>query len=286
MDIHPTPTETVEAGTVRVSVRVAARVERVWLAILDPERLRRWFGDLDAPWQLCTAGRIEFGDGDFFVVTPTEIVAPRLLAFEWSFLGVGPVQQIRWSVTANPDGAEVVVADTDPARNAAEADQMVAGWTDFLSRLAGYLATGTATRYGWRSDIDGSVDLPASLAPLRSDNIYRWLPVASDGFAPRWFFIIDDEGPRRFQIEDWQLQSDKKLTFSVAIPDTSAETTCTVAAEPAPDGQIRLRFAHSGWDQLGLPGDRSRLLRRRFVATWIAALEQAKSLGPAADGRR
>ena len=281
MDLHPPASlvATVEAGTVRVGIRVPAPVERAWLALLDPAKLRQWFGELDTPWRVGSTGRIEFGDGDFFVVTPTEIVAERLLAFEWSFLGVGPVQQIRWKITAKSDSAaELIVEDTDPARTAAEADQMVAGWTDFLSRLVTYLGMGVPTRYAWRADIDGSADLPVGFRPLCIDTIYRWLPVASDGFNPRWFFIVDDEGPRRFPVENWRLQLDWELTFSIAIPDAASDTTCTVALEPATGQTRRLRFAHTGWARLGLPSERGRALRRRFAATWIAALNQARNL--------
>jgi uncharacterized protein YndB with AHSA1/START domain len=284
MDRHPAPTATVEEGTVRVGVSVPAPIERAWLALLDPDRLRLWFGELDAPWQLGQTSRIEFGDGDFFVVTPTEIVTEQLLAFEWRFLGVGPLQQIRWTLTAKPHAAEVVVEDADPARSAAEADQMVAGWTDFMSRLAGYLATGVATRYGWRRDIDGSVDLPEAFRPLRMDTIYRWMPVASDGFKPRWFFIVDDEGPRRFPIEEWHLDLDKKLIFSVAIPDATLDTACTVALEATAGRLSRMRVSHTGWDRLSLPDQRGHALRRRFAAAWVAALDQAKNLASVVDG--
>ena len=286
MDIDRTLSATVSAGIVRVGVDVATSAEEVWSALVEPSRLSRWFGELDEPWQSGRVGQIDFGDGDFFVVKAIEIVPARLLAFEWSFLGVGPVQQIRWEVTARAGQTHVAVEDADPTRSAAEADQMVDGWTDFLSRLVGYLVTGAVTRYDWRADIDGSTDLPAGLAPLHMDHVYRWLPVASDGFEPRWFFIVDDEGPRRFRIDDWALQSGRKLTFSVVIPDAEVVTACTVETLQVSDEQIRLRFAHTGWDRLGLPGDRGRQLRRRFAATWIAAMEQAKSLGSVADGQR
>ncbi|MGH3829132.1 MAG: SRPBCC family protein [Pseudonocardiaceae bacterium] len=247
----------------------------------DPASIGKWFGDLDQPWMVARTGRIDFGDGDFFVVTPTEIAEPEFIEFEWSFLGVGPVNRIRWTISSQAEGSTITVEDSDPDRTPAEADQMVAGWADFFGRLRRFLVTGEPERYDWRDDIDGSVNLPeGDFVPLAKDSLYRWLPIASDGFAPRWFFVVDDDGPRRFRVENWNLESNG-LTFSVEIPNASASTSCTVEVEAIAHG-TRLRFAHQGWRSLGLSDGHSRALRRRFTATWIAALEQAQGMATAA----
>jgi uncharacterized protein YndB with AHSA1/START domain len=274
---------TVGSGIVQVVIRVDASIDAVWLALSDPVRIEQWFGDLEAPWMVGRTSRIDFGDGDFFVATATEIVEPTLLEFEWSFLGVGPINRIRWTVSARPDGAEITVEDVDPDRTPAEADQMVAGWTDFFGRLRRFLVTGERERYEWREEIDGSVTLPqGEFAPLETDSLYRWLPIASDGFRPRWFFIVDDEGPQRFQLENWNLESNR-LSFSVQIPNATGSTSCTVEIEAIANG-TRLRFVHTGWRSLGLPDGRSRALRRRFAATWIATLERAQDLAAPSSG--
>jgi uncharacterized protein YndB with AHSA1/START domain len=272
---------TVDSGVVRVVIRVDESIDAAWSALSDPTKIEKWFGDLDQPWMVARTGRIDFGDGDFFVVTATEIVEPHLIEFEWSFLGVGPINRIRWTVSARPEGAEIAVEDSDPDRTPAEADQMVAGWTDFFGRLQRFLVTGEPERYQWREDIDGSVTLPAGdFAPLETDSLYRWLPIASDGFRPRWFFTIDDEGPQRFRVEHWNLESNR-LTFSVEIPNATGSTSCTVEVE-ATANSTRLRFVHTGWRSLGLPDSRSRVLRRRFAAAWVTTLERAQDLAAAA----
>lgn len=276
---------TVDSGVVRVVIRVDESIDAVWSALSDPARIGKWFGDLDQPWLVARTGRIDFGDGDFFVVTATEIVEPHLIEFEWSFLGVGPINRIRWTVSARPDGAEIAVEDSDPDRTPTEADQMVAGWTDFFGRLQRFLVTGEPERYEWREDIDGSVNLPkGDFAPLETDSLYRWLPIASDGFRPRWFFTVDDEGPQRFRIENWKLESNR-LTFSVEIPNATGSTSCTVEVE-AIANSTRLRFMHTGWRALGLPDGRSRALRRRFAATWVATLERAQDQAAAPPSGR
>jgi uncharacterized protein YndB with AHSA1/START domain len=280
---NPSPTAAVDAGTVRVRIRVSRAPEVAWLALTDPQRVAKWFGRMDAPWLVGRAGAIDFGDGDFFAVTATEVVDGKLVEFEWSFLGVGPAGRIRWIVNTLPTGCEVMVEDHDPNRTPAEVDQLVAGWTDFFERLQSYLETGRATRYEWREDIDGSVELPATgFRPLGEDTIYRWLPIATDGFGPRWFFVVDDEGPRRFRVDGFTRRSDREVTFTVEVPEAATPTRCRVAVEQARSGH-RLLFSHTGWRAIGLPDGRSRLLRQRFAASWIAALQHARELAGAAD---
>jgi uncharacterized protein YndB with AHSA1/START domain len=274
---HGTLIATAQDRTVRVRIRVRLAPEVAWLALTDPAAVGMWFGQMNSPWLVGRAGRIEFGDGDFFEVTATEIVEGKHVEFEWRFLGIGPVEQIRWTVAALPVGAEITVEDRSAIRTPAEVDQMVAGWTDFFRRLERYLATGEATRYDWREDIDGSAELPPTgFEPLHPDVIYRWMPIATDGFQPRWFFVIDDEGPRRFQVDDFDLR-DTQLTFSVEIPEAAGRTHCRVGVEQVGSSR-KLLFSHTGWRALGLSDSRSRMLRKRFADSWVASLKLARGL--------
>ncbi|MEU4445538.1 SRPBCC domain-containing protein [Actinosynnema sp. NPDC050801] len=270
-------------SAVRVRTRVERSVEATWRALVDPLEVTRWFGELERPWQVGRENRVDFGDGDFFTATAVEIVDRRRLDFEWSFLGLGPVARIRWSVTVLPDGTEVEVVDREPDRTPAEVDQMVAGWTDFFERLERYLRTGENTRYGWREDIDGSVDLPRAAFPvLERDELYRWLPVATDGFEPSWFFVVDDQGPRRFRLTEWRAEPDR-VNFSVEVPGARRPTSCTVTVEHLANAD-RLAFSHSGWGATGLPDRRAHELRRRFAATWTAALRKAGDIARNGNG--
>lgn len=273
-------TRAAPARPVRVQIRTGLPISAVWPALTDPDRLGMWFGDLHPPWRPGGTGRIEFGDGDFFAVTTHDLLAPALIRFEWSFLGVGPPQQIEWRVGEVAGGTAITVTDSDPSRSPAEVEQMRAGWTDFLDRLGGYLATGERTRYSWREEIDGSADLPAGASPLREDLLYQWLPIASDGFSPRWFFVVDADGPRRFAIKEWQVTEPTSITFAIEIPGAENPTRCQVVLEP--EGK-RLRFCHTGWRDLGLSDRVSQELRGRFAATWTAALAAVRELG-AGDG--
>lgn len=260
---------------VRVMATTESPVEAVWQALIDPLKLSGWFGDLDRPWQVGMPTRVDFGDGDFFTATAVEIVDRRHVEFEWSFLGVGALSRVCWAPTVLPSGTEIEITDVEPSRTPAESAQMVEGWTDFADRLVRYLATGRPTRYGWREQIDGSVDLPSGADPLA--DMYRWLPIASDGFGPHWFFVVDEEGPRQFEIVSWS-SLPTGLRFGVKVPDARMDTSCEVNVDRVPGG-TRLSFIHTGWRALGLPSERVRRLRSRFAATWTAALREAAARG-------
>jgi uncharacterized protein YndB with AHSA1/START domain len=270
------PSGIVDGDSIRVRLRTGCDADRVWLAMRDPARLSLWFGDLDRPWQRGGVGRVDFGDGDFFDVVTRDVVEGRLIDFDWSFLGLAPTARIRWTLTSLPDGTEITVADHQADRTPAEVDELVAGWTDFWERLGRFLDTGHTSRYGQRDEIDGGVVLPCDAAPLNPCTIHRWLPVASDGLNLRWFFVIDEDGPRRFRLTDWQAGPDQ-VTFSVEIPGADRPTSCSLRVEPVAQRQ-RLSFSQTGWGRLGLSDSRVRLLRRRFTTTWVEALERAREL--------
>ncbi|MFC3448574.1 SRPBCC family protein [Amycolatopsis speibonae] len=256
-----------ERGTVVVRIRDEAPVERSWRALRDPVEIVRWFGELDRPWLAGRSGRIDFGDGDFFDFTTIEVVEDKRIEFTWSFLGVGSVARITWATRPLPGGSEITVEDRDPQRTASEAAQLMAGWTDFFERLGGYLATGEPTRYDWRGDIDGSVDLPGTFDPLEHEMLTRWLPMATDGFAPRWFFVVDDEGPRRFRIESWNAENADELAFRIALGEGEPETACQVRVDEVPGGRrcrpVELRERPSRAIRLSEHGFRIPPLHRR-----------------------
>ncbi|GGK76531.1 SRPBCC family protein [Mangrovihabitans endophyticus] len=265
------------SGAVRVGVRCACGRDRAWQALHDPAGLSRWFGDLTPGWSPGCRGRIEIGDGDFFDLSVEELAEADHLAFRWRFLGLGAQSHVRWLITDRPDGSEVTVEDRQPGRTPAETDAMIAGWTDFLGRLARHLRTGETSRYGIRDEIDGTVDLPDAVAdPLDPGVVHRWLPIATDGFVPRWFFIVDSDGPRRFRLDDWTDAADE-VTFRLAIPQAARPTSCAIRVTRAGAGR-RLSFVHAGWCRLDLPEHRARQLRRRFTATWVSAVAHARDL--------
>ena len=267
-------------GTVRVSVDVRRPVHAVWAALTDSDELRQWFGAVDPPMRAGCRTRVDFGDGDFFDVSVIGMTAP-VVELEWSFLGVGTPHRVLWTADKQSAGTRVTVVDRDPGRGPAAAAGMVDGWSDFLLRLRGYVETGEPTRYDWRGDLDGEIDLSAPLDPLAPGVLLRWLPVATDGDRPSWFFIVDADGPRRFPVSDWSLDPVGTLTFAVALdPGGDALTRCTVESTLTFSGR-RLSFRHTGWRETELPLHRVRGLRSRFAHTWRAALGSVGDLSAA-----
>jgi uncharacterized protein YndB with AHSA1/START domain len=221
---------------VRVASTLPLPPAAVWSAITEPDRIARWLGDLAAPMRAGTAVRLDFGDGDFFDIAVDEVRRGEMVAFRWRFLGVGPESEVRWWLGTPGDGTTLTVDDRCPGRPASEAAQLRAGWLDFLDRLATYLLTGESARYRWRDVIDGGVDLPAGQwLPLRNATVTDWMPVAAESTQPRWFFIVDNDGPRRFSIRDWHLIADESVRFGVAVPRARTATRCDVQAIPTDD---------------------------------------------------
>jgi uncharacterized protein YndB with AHSA1/START domain len=263
-------------GAVQVSIRSPLPPEQVWPALCEGNRLAQWFGDVDRPWQAGQPVRLDFGDGDFFTVNPVAVVAGEAITFEWNFLGVGPTAQVRWRLRAVPGGSEVTVEDEQTDRSPAETDELMSGWTDFLQRLSRHLTTGERTRYDTRDDIDGSIAVAGPATNLIApETIHRWLPIASDGFVPRWFFIVDDDGPRRFRMDGWQPVPDG-VEFTVELSDVDTTTARVWVRQSG--AEAYLGFRHTGWARLCLPDRQARLLRRRFTMAWIAALRSARDL--------
>ncbi|MEX2627027.1 MAG: SRPBCC domain-containing protein [Ilumatobacteraceae bacterium] len=288
-------------GTVRVRVDVAGPVTAAWAALTRSEQLARWFATVEPPLRPGGRSRADFGDGDFFDLAVVGMAPPTELELDWSFLGLDPPHRVRWTVSRRPGGARVEVVDRDPRRPPREAAEMVGGWSDFLERLRGHLATGESTRYVVRNELDGAVDLPSTCGdPLADEAVLRWLPVATDGRSPSWFFVIDGQGPRRFPLSEWSLDPGRVLTFAVAVgvgdgdgdgvgdgdgdgAHATLPTRCTVSVTATPDGR-RLAFRQTGWAATGLPARRARQLRGRFADAWSASLRTARELHASRTG--
>jgi uncharacterized protein YndB with AHSA1/START domain len=255
------------AGTVEVSIDIARDPAEVWEAVSEPGRLGEWFGAVDGPLTAGTPVRVDFGDGDFFVMSVRRVEPPRTLEFSWRFLGVGPADEITWKVEDTGTGSRFSVVDTEPDRDEQGVAELTEGWRDFVGRLRAHVETGMTTRYGWRSEIDGSVDLRPGLSPEE-------LPVFSGTAGRRRFEIDDGKPPGSFAIDDWKPSGDREVRFNVRIPGAVTPTNGMIRIERTAAGD-RLYFRHSGWTDLGLGDEHAQELRSRFAGAWIAALRTA-----------
>jgi uncharacterized protein YndB with AHSA1/START domain len=266
------PSAAVEAGTVVVRVRVPEPPERVWPLLSEPAGLAGWLGTVGPGWP--ARARIELDEADHAEVRVRSWVPGASIVLQWRYLDLGDAALVRWSLAAAESGTEITFTDHDPGRGRAEHGERLGEWSDLAARLAARLATGEPQR-DTPDAVTASVELPGGLGDLfTAATLPRWLPVAGeDERRPRWFFIVDADGPRRFPLTDWYAQ-DLAVTFSVAVPGTVRRTECRVTGEPEPAG---LAVTHTGWSRLGLPDRRARLLRHRFAATWTASLTLARA---------
>jgi uncharacterized protein YndB with AHSA1/START domain len=274
-------------GCVAVSINLNHPADEAWRALTEKERLEMWFG---TPSDSLTAGggpvRIDFGDGDFFLVERRDAGPERLVEFDWRFLGLGPASHLRWEVRPTAGGSQVAVRDHADDRDQETVRELTEGWQDFLGRLARYLDTGRSARYDCRSEIDGAIDLPPTADGLLWEpQLPAWLPVVTDEQRGRSFQIADSGVPQRFEITDWR-NDGAALGFQVLIPGAAGLTSAAVRLRQMPHG-IRLSFRHTGWHDLGLGTERVRQLRARFAAGWVTALGKAGQVsGLAVTGAR
>lgn len=273
------PTE----GEVRVSIHTAAPPERAWRALTDPGVVARWFAELRGALRPGEGARFDFGDGDFFAVETLEVDPPYALRYAWRFLGTGPRDTISWEVVPENGGSRVAVLDEEPGRTREAAAALREGWLDFTSRLERHLETGEDTRYDWRRDLDGSVELATPLERARGlvlerGALSRWLPLEGatleDG--ARWR-VDDGAEPASLTVAGVQEDPSGEVRFRLSHPGWMHPTECTIALHPRGDGAL-LVFGHQGWEEISADPAESRRQRCRLAGSWVAALSRARAL--------
>jgi uncharacterized protein YndB with AHSA1/START domain len=264
---------------VTMTLRAPVPAGDAWRAITSPPQLRRWLGTL---WSVPAVGvttRLDFGDGDFFVLGVERLEAPRTFEYDWRFHGISPSSRITWTVRPVDECAcEVVVRDRQQGRPRDESLILAAGWADFLERLTRFLATGTWSRYDWRSEVEVSVELAVPLAAARSlldeDRQAEWLPLSGHGLVAGTTLAVEGESPLR--IDDLDRLDEDTMRFAVGGPERGGATRCQVQLRARTQG-VLLEVRHAGFRELALDEGQRKLLRAHVARTWVAALERARA---------
>lgn len=124
-----TPTLSTTAGgrsVLRMERRLAHPPERVWPALLEPERLATWF-PTTVTIEPRVGGAVEYGFGG--PGTVTDLDPPRLVAYTWE------TDHLRWELSADGTGSLLVLVHTFDDR--AGAASFAAGWDGCLDALDG-----------------------------------------------------------------------------------------------------------------------------------------------------
>lgn len=269
-------------GTVQVSVFVPAACESVWTAITRRDHIRKWFGDISDDLKSSGTFRLDFGDGDFFEIDNIELQPKSALRHQWRFLGTGPRNAIAWSIEPDNGGVRVTVTDREDSRSAATVEELTEGWTDFLRRLQVYIASGQNTRYTWRRQFDGSIELaaPAKAAAgrlLGSDDRLAWLPWSGGVVSEALVRIGDSREPNQFWIRDVIRPSPLALKFALGCSQWQAATPCEIAIQPRPSGSL-LVVSQADWEDISADDAERSVQRHRFGELWIEALRRAATL--------
>jgi uncharacterized protein YndB with AHSA1/START domain len=269
-------------GVVRVSVLVPGTPEDAWRVLTERDSVACWFGDLSETLRPGGTHRLDFGDGDFFAVDNVVLDPPHRLAYCWRFLGTSPMDSIAWSIEPEGDACCcVTVADTEPSRTPAGCDEMIEGWTDFLQRLQDHCVTGQNTRYAWREEFGGSIELAVgpqgAVERLFSPaGQHHWLPWSGDSIASGAIVtMMDGAEPTRFRIGNVE-KSLATLRFTLTSSAWRAATDCRIELQPWPSGSL-LVIAHTGWPAIDTRAAEQATQRARFSTLWIEALRRAKA---------
>jgi uncharacterized protein YndB with AHSA1/START domain len=273
----PTPGSNLPRGTVQVSVLVPVSINDAWSALTRRDVVAQWFGDLSESLNPGGPYRLDFGDGDFFEITDVDPVAPNRLSYCWRFLGTGPKDAISWSINPSAGQCSVTVTDTEDGRAHDAIEEMTEGWTDFLHRLQVYCATGQKSRYGWRKEFSGSIELPVQATMafdtlLDADRLRHWAPWSGDALTPgARVTMTDNRQPAQLTIGAVDRTGPLSLRFTLTCRDWNGDTECSLQIESRPHGAL-LMISHVGWQGISSHESEQAAQRARFGTLWEQAL--------------
>jgi uncharacterized protein YndB with AHSA1/START domain len=261
----------------------------VWQAIVDPAKMAKWLGvcsgDLTAAGRSCL---IDFEDGEFFFILPTDVTQGHELTYITRWLGIGHATQVTWRLTAAGSGTQIEVIEI--ALNPAWDWQTWngGGWPGILDQLAAYLRTGRSWRWPWRRmgpyvQIELPVSVFAAWDQLFSQNgLKYWLLAMSGSIQPGASLPImmgDASGTLEMNVE-MVVQPGQMppsfmpfLTYRLKRPAWGCELPGRIWLEPAGWGKCHLQAFHMNWE--GLPGDLQLSERKILTGYWAEAAKRA-----------
>lgn len=257
-----------------LSVELGCSPHRAWSALTDPPTAAAWIGRLEKP--IAAVGqelRLWVGPSDVYGVWVDDLAPPERLYLTMAHLYVeNPTSLLFGLRPVGPSRTVVALTigscDRTPAHIARE--RML--WTERLDALARIVAGDTPYEHMDTFTLEARLPSP-TWAALHPANLTRWIPldVASHR---RGFFIIDEDGPRRFPILSWRERYDEELTLDIGTGPQQEPTTACITAQ-SNDDHVSLRIVHNGWATLPFGGEEVLSLRGRFLSCWQEALRIA-----------
>jgi uncharacterized protein YndB with AHSA1/START domain len=271
------------SGKTEVTIALNVSATDIWQALTEPATVSRWFGMLTSPLRPGGSSRLDFGDGDFFELESIQLIPPHRLQYDWRFLGIGPLDHITWRIEPNSSGCLLAVIDSEVERSYETVQLLKEGWQDFIQRLERFLATGESTRYDWRREFDGSIELPAPsqvawevlLAPQMQA---QWLPLAGSVLGEGTSITLADGiEPSELEIINVVRKAPISVSFQLCHTRWLNPTSCTLELSTRSNSAL-LTIQHLDWEGISSCSDDQLQQRRRFCACWIKVLRGARRL--------
>jgi hypothetical protein len=177
----------------------------------------------------------------------------------------------------------VKVTDTEPERTRKAALELRKGWLDFTKRLKIFFQKGKPTRYAWRHDLDGSIELPGSINHIW-DHLFEtraqalWLPLEESSLADGAEFVVGDGAESsRLRLADVVSQPPFGISFRLTYGGWLNSTQCRLELIPRKNDTL-LYVSHNNWEAIHPDEEYQKHQRRRFCELWIDTLKRARHL--------
>jgi uncharacterized protein YndB with AHSA1/START domain len=275
-------------SSVEHSVQLPSDAATVWRMLADARLAQTWWGRLEASiTHVAQELTISTGSSSVYRIWIDSIVPGRILEFTSAYLGVSPVSSVRFEVLGSGP-VRLRVTEALESADAATVHQVRRLWQHRFDRLAAALPQVASAAFDSRGARAAAGDGPAPIAditvrctldrpgwrPLHRAVLGDWLPLSGPAWPPRWFYVVDSEGPRPFPIIRMRVHFDDLIAFGIeavpGCPPTEAEVAVT-----ARSASLELQVRHTGWSELDLDAQMREVLRDRFLATWQHTLRRA-----------
>lgn len=276
---------------------IPAASSRVWAALVDPDQVGEWLGGCHGGWAVRDReSTLDFEDGEFFYCrtsrsTPPTAARPGVLTYLWRWVGIGPAARVTWTLTPTPDGTAVTVVEeaTNPPSDWRSWNGM--GWPGILDQLAGYLRTGTNTRWPWRR-MGPYLQIPLPAMPFQA-----WEALTSPGAVQHWMqrsagsLAVGDEltlvmgdasGTVRMKVTKSVDAAQEfpsylpYLEFELRRPSWTEALGGRLWIEPAGLGESLLQVFHYDWERLDIADPVTE--RKLLTNFWVNAAGRAQQL--------